>query len=79
MLDAIGPVYRAQSIWQNGAGAFYRGQIGQGGSNPHALAGNLTFRAGDVLVTGAGAPVWAYHSELERTMIVGQPSEKQRH
>ena len=36
------------------------------------------FRAGDVLVTGASAPVWGYLSELERTMFVGEPSPEQR-
>jgi Xaa-Pro dipeptidase len=78
MLAAIGPVYRAQSAWGDGASASYRGQIGRGGANPHALAGNLAFRAGDVLVTAAGAPVWGYHSELERTMIVGPANNEQR-
>jgi Xaa-Pro dipeptidase len=31
-----------------------------------------------VLVTGAGAPVWGYHSELERTMIIGPASKEQK-
>ena len=38
---------------------------------------NIVFQAGDVLVTGAGAPVWGYLSELERTMVVGEPSAEQ--
>ena len=33
---------------------------------------------GDVLVTGAGAPVWGYNSELERTMVIGPASEDQK-
>jgi Xaa-Pro aminopeptidase len=33
---------------------------------------------GDVLVTGATAPVWGYLSELERTMVIGPPSDEQR-
>jgi len=78
MLDAIGPIYRAQSPFSRGASAGYRGQIGRGGAIPHAMAGNITFQAGDVLVTGAGAPVWGYHSELERTMIMGPASDEQR-
>ncbi len=78
MLDAIGPVYRAQSAWFSGAAAGYRGQIGRNAAIPHALANNLTFRAGDVLVTGATAPVWGYHAELERTMVVGPPGDAQR-
>lgn len=77
MLDAIGEVYRAQSFFSSGAHAGYRGQIGRSSAIPHALAGNIVFRKGDVLVTGAGAPVWGYLSELERTMILGDPSPEQ--
>ena len=78
MLDAIGPIYRAQSFFENGASAGYRGQIGRNSAIPHALAGNIVFQPGDVLVTGAGAPMWGYLSELERTMVLGEPSSKQR-
>lgn len=78
MLDAIGPLYRAQSAFSRGASAGYRGQIGRNAAIPHALANNITFQEGDVLVTGAGAPVWGYHSELERTMIIGRASDRQR-
>jgi Xaa-Pro aminopeptidase len=70
MLDAIGPIYRAQNAFDSGPGAGYRGQIGRNAAIPHALANNITFQPGDVLVTGAGAPVWGYLSELERTMII---------
>src|SRR6266487_816901 len=78
MLDAIGPIYRGQSLLFDGAGAGYRGQIGRNGAIPHALANNIVFQEGDVLVTGASAPVWGYLSELERTMVIGPPSTKQR-
>ena len=74
MLDAIGEIYRAQSFVHTGAHAGYRGQIGRNAAIPHALAGNLVFEPGDVLVTGASAPLWGYLSELERTMFVGEPS-----
>ena len=79
MLDAIGEIYRAQSVsaWSGGARAGYRGQIGRNAAIPHALAGNLVFEEGDVLVTGASAPVWGYLSELERTMFVGEPTGEQ--
>ncbi len=77
MLDALGARYRAQSPFGGGAGAGYRGQIGRGSAIPHALEGNITFRAGDVLVTGASTPVWSYNSELERTMVIGRPSPEQ--
>ena len=78
MLDAIGPIYRAQNGFFDGAAAGYRGQIGRNAAIPHALANNIAFQNGDVLVTGASAPVWGYLSELERTMVIGEPSDEQR-
>lgn len=78
LVEALGPLYRAQSMFSHGARAGYRGQIGRHAAIPHALAMNVTFMAGDVLVTGAGAAMWGYHSELERTMIIGPPSDEQR-
>ena len=77
MLDAIGEIYSAQTFVSTGAHAGYRGQIGRNSANPHALAGNLVFERGDVLVTGASAPVWGYLSELERTMFLGEPTPEQ--
>jgi Xaa-Pro aminopeptidase len=78
LLDTLGALYSAQSTYGEGASAGYRGQIGRNAAIPHALANNITFQAGDVLVTGAGAPFWGYNSELERTMIIGAPSDEQR-
>jgi len=78
MLDTIGPIYRAQSPFESGASAGYRGQIGRNAAIPHSLANNITFKMGDVLVTGAGAPVWGYNSELERTMIIGPATDQQK-
>jgi Xaa-Pro aminopeptidase len=77
MMDTIGPLYRSQSLWSDGPSAGYRGQIGRNAAIPHALANNITFQPGDVLVTGAGCPMWGYNSELERTMFVGEPSQEQ--
>lgn len=79
MKDALGPTYKAQAMgfFNEGALALYRGQIGKNSSLPHALTGNLEFSMGDVLVTGATAPVWGYLSEIERTMFVGEPSAEQ--
>ena len=78
MLAALGPLYRAQSPFADGPSAGYRGQIGRNASIPHALANNIVFRAGDVLVSGASTPMWGYNSELERTMVIGPPSHEQR-
>jgi Xaa-Pro aminopeptidase len=78
MMDTIGPLYRSQSMWGAGPAAGYRGQIGRNAAIPHALANNITFQPGDVLVTGAGCPLWGYNSELERTMFVGEPNKEQQ-
>jgi Xaa-Pro dipeptidase len=78
MVETLGPLYRAQSTFSQGARAGYRGQIGRHAAIPHALAMNATFMEGDVLVTGASAAMWGYHSELERTMIIGRPTDEQR-
>ena len=78
MMDAIGPIYRAQSEYYSGATAGYRGQIGRNAAIPHALANNITFRSGDVLVTGAASAMWGYNSELERTMVIGAASDESR-
>jgi Xaa-Pro dipeptidase len=78
MLATLGPLYQAQSFFWDGATAGYRGQIGRNAAIPHTLAHNITFRAGDVLITGAGAPMWGYNSELERTMVIGPPSAEQQ-
>ena len=78
LLDAIGPIYRSNDAFSSGAHAIYRGQIGRNAAIPHSLAANITFQPGDVLVTGAGAPVWGYNSELERTMVIGEPTDEQK-
>jgi Xaa-Pro aminopeptidase len=78
MLEALGDRYRAGNPFVDGAMAGYRGQIGRNSAIPHTLAGNITFEVGDVLVSGATAPVWGYLSELERTLVIGPPSNEQR-
>jgi Xaa-Pro aminopeptidase len=45
-------------------------------SLPHGLASATGLRRGDILVTGAGADVGGYNSELERTMIIGEPTDE---
>jgi Xaa-Pro aminopeptidase len=46
---------------------------------PHGHTANRRIQEGDVLVTGASANVDGYHSELERTMFVGDPTDEQAH
>jgi Xaa-Pro dipeptidase len=62
----------------DGAKAGYRGQIGRRSSWAHAVAHNIPFEPGDVLVTETGAPVWGYQAELERAMVVGPPTDRMR-
>jgi Xaa-Pro aminopeptidase len=62
----------------DGAKAGYRGQIGRRSAWAHAVAHNIRFEQGDVLVTETGAPVWGYQAELERAMVVGPPSDRMR-
>ena len=78
LLAELGAGYRGQSQWYQGVWAGYRGQIGRNAAIPHRFAGNIVFEPGDVLVTEATAPLWGYHSELERTMVIGPPSDEQR-
>jgi Xaa-Pro aminopeptidase len=56
----------------------FRGQIGEMSAIPHSIATTRMIRKGDVIVTGAGADVGGYSCELERTMIVGKPTAKQK-
>jgi Xaa-Pro dipeptidase len=44
---------------------------------PHGFVKGHGIQKGDVLVSGAGADIDGYRSELERTMIVGEPTLEQ--
>ena len=77
MIRTLGSEYRPVGAGSMPAHAGFRGQIGKDSALPHAMTSNAKLRAGDVLVTGAGADVWSYGSELERTMIMGEPSREQ--
>lgn len=77
MLDALVADFGQQGS-PDGASAGYRGQIGKRSAWAHAVAHNIEFREGDVLVTETSAPVWGYNAELERTMIIGTPTAKMR-
>lgn len=77
LMNAIGSIYKAQGWQQDGAYAEYRGQIGRNSAIPHALANNITFQKGDVLVAESTARVWGYQTELERTFIIGEASTEQ--
>jgi Xaa-Pro aminopeptidase len=77
MLRALESAVGGQSS-SDGASAGYRGQIGRRSSWAHAVAHNIGFRAGDVLVSETSAPVWGYNAELERAMVIGPPTDEMR-
>jgi Xaa-Pro aminopeptidase len=78
MLDELGDAFGGQLGSNDGVKAGYRGQIGRRSAWAHAIAHNIEFERGDMLVTETGAPVWGYNAELERAMIIGPPSDEQR-
>ena len=78
MLEALGPRFGGQQASSDGASAGYRGQIGLRSSWAHAVAHNIVFQEGDVLVTETSAPIWGYHAELERAMVIGTPTDEMR-
>jgi Xaa-Pro aminopeptidase len=77
MLEAHGSAVGGQGS-SDGVSAGYRGQIGLRSSWAHAVAHNIEFRAGDVLVTETSAPIWGYNAELERAMVIGEPTDEMR-
>ena len=76
MLAAIG--HTGQQSSSDGVSAGYRGQIGLRSSWAHAVAHNIEFQVSDMLVTETSAPIWGYHAELERGMVIGPPSAEVR-
>ncbi len=77
MKKTLGPEYELIGR-RSPASAGFRGQVGWKSAMPHSLSIGKMIETGDVLVTGAGADVGGYNSELERTMIVGKPTPKMK-
>ena len=78
MVQELGNAYRPTGFSMFPAIALYRGQIGPNSYFPHALSKGLVFNKGDTLVTGASSDVYGIHSELERTMFMGNPTDRQK-
>jgi Xaa-Pro aminopeptidase len=78
MLADLGDGYGGGLSSSAGASAGYRGQIGLRSSWAHAIAHNIEFRAGDMLVTETSAPIWGYNAELERALVIGKPTDEMR-
>ena len=52
---------------------------GPNGANPHAQPGPRVVEKGDMIVMDYGCTVADYHSDMTRTVCVGEPSDEQRH
>ncbi len=78
MLETLGESFGGQQASSDGVSVGFRGQIGRRSAWAHAIAHNIEFQPGDVLVTETSAPIWGYNAELERTLIIGPPSDEAR-
>ena len=78
MVAALGPTYKPMTSGWFAMPTNVALSAGSNTSMPHGLGVATGIRPGDVLVTAAGADVGGYQSELERTMIVGEPGKKFR-
>lgn len=68
-------------MFEHGADALSFDSIiasGPNGANPHAKPGERVVQKGDMIVMDYGAGYHDYHSDMTRTVCVGQPSEEQR-
>lgn len=69
-------------MFNNGADALSFGSIiaaGPNGANPHAQPGQYVVKKGDMIVMDYGAGYHDYHSDMTRTVCVGEPTDEQRH
>ncbi len=78
MVEALGDDYRVTHWGFIPAIGKYRGQVGRRSGIPHAIATGTRVQEGDLLISTATADVGGYTVELERTMVIGQPTSQQR-
>lgn len=78
MLKKLGTRYRQLRWGLSPVVVGCRGQVGPESAIPHAVFSPRKVRKGDVLVTEAGVEVGGYTSELERTVIIGKPGQKEK-
>jgi Xaa-Pro dipeptidase len=69
------PGWRPRGFGGNGLTSMF--VAGRSTAMPHGFVRGHGVQRGDVLVSGASADIDGYRSELERTMIVGEPSPEQ--
>ncbi|MEM2991004.1 MAG: Xaa-Pro peptidase family protein, partial [Halobacteria archaeon] len=76
MLKTLGPEYEPLGLMWNTVRARFK--AGPRTAHAHGYLRNRKVRLGDIVETSASARVGGYFNHLERTMIVGKPSEKQK-
>ena len=69
------PGWRPKGADDTGLSAMFVG--GRSTAMPHGFVKGHGIQPGDVLVSGAAVNIDGYRSELERTMIVGEPTSEQ--
>jgi Xaa-Pro dipeptidase len=69
------PGWRPRGFGGNGLTSMF--VAGRSTAMPHGFVKGHGIQKGDVLVSGASADIDGYRSELERTMIVGEPTPEQ--
>src|SRR5689334_2799889 len=74
MLDTLGTSYDSQSRGVRNPPVSASFIAGANTALPHGMRRGQGLMRGDAIITGASSDVGGYHSELERTMIVGEPS-----
>src|SRR5689334_23285232 len=74
MLDTLGSSYASQSRGFRNPPASASFIAGANTALPHGMRRGQGLKPGDAIITGASSDIGGYHSELERTMIVGEPS-----
>ena len=77
MLKALGPEYETYDAGTiTPARAMFH--AGRRSAYPHAYNWNRSLRVGDVIATNASARIGGYKNHIERSMILGEPTERQR-
>jgi Xaa-Pro aminopeptidase len=76
MLKTLGPAYEPFGLMWTTARARFK--AGKRTAYPHGYHRNRKVKVGDVIETSGSARVGGYANHLERTMIVGEPTEKQK-
>src|SRR5689334_21789148 len=74
MLDTLGTSYDSQSRGVRNPPVSASFIAGANTAMPHGMRREQGLKPGDSIITGASSDIGGYHSELERTMIVGEPS-----